>query len=60
MTKRTTVSTNEAAEALGVHPDTIANWIKSGKLRATKIGRRVLIRTDHIEAMLDANWKVSA
>ena len=35
-------------------------WIKSGKLRATKIGRRVLIRTDHIEAMLDANWKVSA
>jgi excisionase family DNA binding protein len=29
----------EAAEALGVHYNTIKNWIYSGTLRANKVGR---------------------
>ena len=52
--KRKALSIREAAEALGVHPDTISNWVRDGKLRAVKIGRRVLIRVADIEAMLDA------
>ncbi len=29
----------EAAEALGVHYNTIKNWVKSGTLKANKLGR---------------------
>jgi excisionase family DNA binding protein len=49
------VSISEAAELLGVHPDTVCNWIKAGKLRAAKPAHRVLIRLDDIHAMLDAH-----
>jgi excisionase family DNA binding protein len=53
--KPITVSIAEAAEILGVHEDTITNWIKLGILRASKPARRVLIRLDDIEAMLAKN-----
>ncbi len=29
----------EAAEALGVHYNTVKNWIKNGTLKANKMGR---------------------
>jgi excisionase family DNA binding protein len=47
------LSPAEAAEALGVHVDTIGNWIKSGRLRASKPDRRVLILVSDIEKMLN-------
>jgi excisionase family DNA binding protein len=53
--QRLTVSIAEAAEMLGVHPDTIVRWIKIGKLRATKVDRRVLIKLADIEQMLAEN-----
>jgi len=28
----------EVAKALSVHPETVRNWIKSGQLRAMKLG----------------------
>jgi excisionase family DNA binding protein len=49
------MSIREAAEALGVSGMTITRLIKAGKLRATKIDRRVLIKLADIEAMLAAN-----
>lgn len=33
-----TLSTREAAARLGVHPNTILNWYKSGILRGYKLG----------------------
>jgi excisionase family DNA binding protein len=53
--KKLTVSIAEAAEMLGVHGDTIVRMIKSKKLRATKIDRRVLIKLADIEQMLAEN-----
>jgi excisionase family DNA binding protein len=53
--QRLTVSINTAAEMLEVSSQTVARMIKSKKLRATKVGRRVLIRFADIEKMLDAN-----
>jgi excisionase family DNA binding protein len=49
------ISVSEAANQLGVCPLTIRRLIKVGKLRATKIGRRVIIRTADLNAFLDSN-----
>lgn len=46
----------EAAEVLGVTPDTVAAWIKSGKLRASKLGRNTMrISSDDIMELYDRN-----
>jgi excisionase family DNA binding protein len=50
-----TLSRKAAAEALGVDIQTIDGYISSGKLRASKLGTRVLIRVRDVEAMLDAS-----
>jgi excisionase family DNA binding protein len=55
MKTKLTVSIAEAAEMLGVHADTITRMIRTGKLRAVKVDRRVLIRVADIHAMLDAH-----
>jgi excisionase family DNA binding protein len=56
MTKqRLTVSIADAAEMLGVSEQTISRMIKTKKLAAAKIDRRVLIRLSHIEQMLADN-----
>jgi len=49
------VDSEKAANLLGVEPDTIRNWIKSGKLQASKIGKEWLIRVIEIEKILSAN-----
>jgi excisionase family DNA binding protein len=48
-----TVSRDEAAEALSVDVQTIDRLIAAKKLKASKVGRRVLIRVAALEAMLD-------
>ena len=48
-------SREEAAAALGVCLTTIDGWIVAKTLKATKPGRRVLIKLRDIEAMLDAS-----
>jgi excisionase family DNA binding protein len=52
--KPLTVSRAEAAAMLGFNIQTIDSLISAKKLRASKIGRRVVIRSASIEAMLDA------
>jgi excisionase family DNA binding protein len=54
-TKRITISIADAAEMLGVHGDTITRMIKTKKLRATKVDRRVLIKLADFEQMLADN-----
>ena len=45
------VTIKRAAELLGVHPNTIRNWIEAGILRHYQVGRgyRVLLKTEEIE-----------
>lgn len=43
---------DEAAAALRVTPRTVSEWIKSGKLKAVKPGRRVLIPREEIDRLL--------
>lgn len=40
--KTTTMSVNGAAEILGVHTNTIRNWINSGRLRGVQVGAHTL------------------
>jgi len=54
------LSIAEAAETCRVHNITIGRWIKSGKLKAAKVNRRVLIRLDDLHAMLDENPAVQS
>ena len=49
-----TVSRAEAADALSVDIQTIDNMVADGRLRASKLGRRVVIRIVDIEKMLTA------
>ena len=43
------LSTEEAAQLINVHPNTIVRWIKSGKLPSSKIGREYRIPREAIE-----------
>ena len=54
-TIRLAVSRHEAGAALGVDIQTIDGLISAKKLKASKVGRRVLIRIASIEKMLDAH-----
>jgi excisionase family DNA binding protein len=49
------ISRQQAADALGVDIQTVDRMIAAHKLRASKLGRRVVIRVADIERMLDAN-----
>ena len=43
------LSTEEAAQLINVHPNTIVRWIKSGKLPSSKIGREYRIPREAID-----------
>jgi excisionase family DNA binding protein len=43
---------DEAAQALGVSFTQVRGWIREGKLRALRVGRRVLIRREVLEGFL--------
>ena len=47
------VTVAEAAAIFRVTLQTIRNWIDWGKLPALRVGRRFLVRREHIEALLD-------
>ena len=49
MTENTYLTTEEVAKLLNVHSNTVARWIKSGKLPSTKIGREYRIPREAIE-----------
>lgn len=43
------LSPEDSADEVGVTTQTIYNWIKEGKLKASKIGRRILIKRCDLE-----------
>ena len=46
------VTTEKAAELLSVEPDTVRQWIKKGKLMASKPGKDYSIRMSDIDQLL--------
>jgi excisionase family DNA binding protein len=46
---------DECAEIARASNSTIYHWIATGKLRAHRPGRRVLVRADDLYAFLDGN-----
>jgi len=48
------LSPAEVAALLKVNHQTVREWIKSGTLRASKIGGRLFIRREWIDELLDA------
>lgn len=45
------ITIKDAAQLLGIHPNTIRNWIELGILRRYQVGRgyKVLLKTEDIE-----------
>lgn len=42
-------SVKEIAKKVGVHPNTVRNWIESGELKAYKLGRVLRIKKEDFE-----------
>jgi excisionase family DNA binding protein len=49
------LTTEEIAEALRVHKVTIVRWIREGKLKAKKVGRRWLVNVNDYNEFVDRN-----
>jgi len=47
------VSPADAAKAIGVHVNTIHNWIGRGIIQSQRVGRRRLVKTDSIRKLLE-------
>jgi excisionase family DNA binding protein len=45
-------SVEEAAGLLGISPWTVRSYIKTGKLRPVRLGRRVLLGEDELERLV--------
>lgn len=54
MIDKLTLSIEEAAHAIGLSPWTIRKYVALGKLKATHIGRRVLIEPCELRRLIDA------
>jgi excisionase family DNA binding protein len=51
------ITVPEAARRTGKDPETIRRWIRSGRLRARKIGTQHVIEEDDLKAVTGAsNW----
>jgi excisionase family DNA binding protein len=46
----------EVAEMLKLNPQTVRNWIDQGSLPAVRIGRRVRIRREDFQALVDHRY----
>ncbi len=52
-TKRLTVSVAEAAEMLGISKSAAYEYARTGELPTVRMGRRLLVPTKALEALLD-------
>lgn len=43
----------EAARRAGRNPETVRRWIRSGRLRASKVGTQHVVEEDDLQAVLD-------
>ncbi len=49
------LSIEQAAARLGLRPVTVRQWAAARKIGRVKLGRRVLIRRDEIEKLIERN-----
>jgi excisionase family DNA binding protein len=52
-----TLPIDALAARLGVSPWTVRTWLRQGRVPYFKLGRRVLVKTEDVEALLAANYK---
>ena len=45
------------AARLGVSSWTVRSWLRQGRIPSYKVGRRVLVRVEDMEALLAASYK---
>jgi excisionase family DNA binding protein len=50
------LTVNEIAQILKLNPQTVRNWIDRGELPALHVGRRVRIRREDFDAMIEAGY----
>ena len=48
-----TMGLKEAAKAVGLSPWTLRGWIRSGKLRCVRLGRRVMIEPGELQKLVE-------
>jgi excisionase family DNA binding protein len=49
------LTVSEAARRAGCNPESVRRWIRSGKLRATKVGTQHFVEEGDLQAVLDEN-----
>ena len=54
MNSKITIGLKDAAAALGLSHWTLRKYIREGKIRAVRIGRRVLIEPEELEKLVQA------
>jgi excisionase family DNA binding protein len=47
------IAVPEAAKRAGKDPETIRRWIRTGRLRASKVGRQYVIEEQDLEPLLE-------
>jgi len=47
------MTTKEASEALGISTETVRQWLKTGKLKGKKIGRKWWVERESVQAILE-------
>ena len=52
------ITVPEAAGRAGRTPETVRRWIRSGRLRARKIGTQHVIEEQDLERLLEQPWPV--
>ena len=57
MEHRLALGVKEAAEALGLSHWTIRKFIREGKLRSVRLGKRVLVEPEALQALIEAGRK---
>ena len=50
------MTVDEIARILKLNPQTVRNWIDRGELPAVRVGRRVRIRRQDFNTMIDAGY----
>lgn len=48
------VTVPQAAEQLGRNPETVRRWIRSGRLRASKVGTQHMISEQDLNALIES------
>lgn len=54
MTDKLALGLKDAAAAVGLSPWTLRHWIRQGRLRAVRLGRRVMLEPGELQRLVEA------